>query len=183
MDLPIIIYIVFIMMYRFSEHWAMSRAGSLNRRAQREASALLIAVPYYIIMVGPMLEYFWFEIAPGLIFMISGALFFLGATLVRTRAHHDLGRAFSMYIEKDGESGIVRSGLYAYIRHPLYLANLLLFVACPLFLQSRFTWLVTILGLIGVLKRIRVEEQFLREQAEEYPEYESETWALIPGLY
>ncbi len=183
MNLPIIIYIVFIMIYRLAEHWAMGRAGSLNRRARPETSALLIAVPYYIIMVGAMIEYFWFEISPDLIFMISGGIFFLGATLIRAKAHIDLGTAFSMFIEKDAESGIVRSGLYAHIRHPLYLANILLFVACPLFLRSRFTWVVTFLGLLGVIIRIRVEEQFLREQAEEYQEYESETWALIPGLF
>jgi protein-S-isoprenylcysteine O-methyltransferase Ste14 len=77
----------------------------------------------------------------------------------------------------------VRNGLYAHIRHPLYLANILLFIACPLFLQSTFSWAIALLGLIGVLIRIRLEERFLQSTTERYEEYKSETWALIPGVY
>ncbi|MGD2057197.1 MAG: isoprenylcysteine carboxylmethyltransferase family protein [Anaerolineales bacterium] len=183
MDLSIIIYILLILVYRAAEYLAMSRSGSIDRRSKPEASALLIAVPYYAIIIGPMIEYFWFDLSPGIVFMLLGGFFLMGATVVRYKAHLDLGKAFSMYLEKYEDVGIVRNGLYAHIRHPLYFANILLFIACPLFLQSTFTWALTLLGLLGVLIRIRLEERFLQSRAKRYEEYKSETWALIPGLY
>lgn len=183
MDLVIIAYIFFILIYRVTEYLAMSRAGSIDRRSKPEATAFLIAVPYYAVLIGPMIEYFRFDRTPGIVFLVLGGLLFAGASVVRYRAHIDLGKAFSMYLEVDEGSGIVRNGLYAHIRHPLYLANILLFIACPLFLQSTFSWAFALLGLIGVLIRIRLEERFLQSTTKRYEQYISETWALIPGLY
>ncbi|MGD8622681.1 MAG: isoprenylcysteine carboxylmethyltransferase family protein [Anaerolineales bacterium] len=183
MNLHIAIYLSLVLLYRIAEYWAMNRTGSLMRPSRSEASALLISVPYYLILIGPVVEYFWFNLSPTLISMLLGGLFFLAAMIVRTKAHLDLGRAFSMYIEENEQHNIVRRGLYAHIRHPLYLGNILLFIACPLFLQSTFTWIITAIGVAGVLRRIRVEEQFLAEQTSNYKQYKSETWALLPGIY
>jgi len=61
-----------------------------------------------------------------------------------------------MFIEKVEGQKLVEIGLYKHIRHPLYLGNLLLFIACPLLLVSRVSWAFTAIGLIGILIRIRI---------------------------
>jgi protein-S-isoprenylcysteine O-methyltransferase Ste14 len=183
LDLPIVVYLSLILIYRLAEYWAMNRTGSLKRGSRPEASALLIMVPYYLILIVPIIEYFWFDLYPTQMFMLLGTLFFLAAIIIRTKAHLDIGGSFSMYLQKNEKDNIVRRGLYTYIRHPLYLGNILLFIACTIFLQSTFSWIFAALGLAGVLRRIHVEERFLNEKVDNYEEYKSETWALIPGLY
>jgi len=111
-----------------------------------------------------------------------GALFFAAATVVRAKARLDL-RGFSVSIEKREGQNLVETGLYKHIRHPLYLGNLFLFVACPLFLASRFSWILTATGAAGILVRIKLEERFLLENMDGYREYMAKTSALFPGLF
>ena len=75
------------------------------------------------------------------------------------------------------------SGLYAKIRHPLYLGNLLLFLACPAFLAGRLSWLAAVLAIAGLILRIHIEEKFLLGNTDGYQDYIQRTWALIPYLY
>jgi protein-S-isoprenylcysteine O-methyltransferase Ste14 len=176
-------YIALIALYRITETVIMTKTGSIRRAPTGDWTAWLIIAPYWAVIVGPALEHLYWETTPGIAFMVGGGLALLAATYVRARAHLDLGRAFSMFLDEDPERRLVRTGLYATIRHPLYLANILLFVGCPLFLEARLTWFATAIGIVGVLVRIRLEERFLNEQMPEYTEYQQQTWKLIPHLY
>ena len=161
----------------------MRRAGSYGRRPRRDWTMALIVGPYYLVLVGPLLEVLAFEWTPGLVHHIAGGLCFAAATLLRTKGHLDLGRGFSMAIEETEEASLVDTGLHARIRHPLYLGNAFLFMACPLFLAAKLSWAATGLGLIGILVRIQMEEAFLRTAFRGYEDYVERTWALIPGVY
>jgi len=88
-----------------------------------------------------------------------------------------------MAIETNEESQLVETGLYATIRHPLYLGNLFLFVACPLFLAARISWVFMVLGMVGVVAWIQIEEAFLLNNLPAYGEYGDRTGTLIPGVY
>ena len=174
-------YVVLVLLYQASEALVMNRPT--RRRSARDWTTSLIVVPYYLILTGAPLEHLYWSTKPGLLNSIPGALFFLAATALRVRGHLDLKRGFSMYIEELEDQQLVQSGIYAHIRHPLYLGNLCLFVACPLFLAVGWTWVVTVLGFLGILARIRIEERFLLKHLEGYAQYREETWALIPGVF
>jgi protein-S-isoprenylcysteine O-methyltransferase Ste14 len=182
-DAPLYAYLVLLAIYKLAEHLAMRKTGTLAHKPRWEWTMAAIIVPYYLVIVGPLLEYFYFRWEGGYLSWILGTVFYAAATFFRTKGHLDLQKGFSMAIEKIEEVRLVQTGLYRYIRHPLYLGNLCLFVACPLFLAARISWAFTVLGCAGVLVRIRVEERFLREHLEGYRAYIDKTWALIPGLY
>jgi protein-S-isoprenylcysteine O-methyltransferase Ste14 len=176
-------YAACIVVYRVVESLAMRRAGSYARRPRRDWTMALIVVPYYLVLVGPLLEHLAFEWRPGPVNVALGGLCFAAAAFFRAKAHLDLGRGFSMAIERTEGAGLVDTGLYRTVRHPLYLGNVFLFIACPLFLAARLSYIVAGLGLIGVLIRIRIEEAFLMSEFEDYEAYAERTWALVPGLY
>jgi protein-S-isoprenylcysteine O-methyltransferase Ste14 len=180
LGLSLYAYVGLVLLYRASETLVMARP---TRRRARDWTASLISVPYYLILTGAPLEYLYWDTKPGPLHWIPGALFFLAATALRVRGHLDLKQGFSMFIERVEGQSLVRRGIYAHIRHPLYLGNVCLFVACPLFLAARWTWVATVLGVLGILVRIRIEERFLMEHMEGYAAYREETWALIPGLF
>jgi protein-S-isoprenylcysteine O-methyltransferase Ste14 len=184
MDTYLILYIGLVGIYRVSELIVMSKTGTVARKPVRDWTAWLIMVPYWLVIVTPPVEYLMRAYRrPGLSALIIGGLFFLAATIIRVKAHLDLGGSFSMFLEQDEEQPLVTSGLYATIRHPLYLANLFLFVACPAFLAARWAWVLTLIGIVGVLVRIEMEERFLSDQVADYEAYRRVTWKLVPGLY
>ncbi|HNT76240.1 MAG TPA: isoprenylcysteine carboxylmethyltransferase family protein [Anaerolineae bacterium] len=183
MDQHLIGYIVGYLGYRIAENWAMAKAGTLAKRPQFEWTMALIVVPYYLTAAAPLLEYLIWQTQPTAITWVLGGLGFLAAAFFRVRAHLDLQKGFSMAIEHGEEHQLVKTGLYARIRHPLYLGNLFLFIACPLFLAARVSWLFTALGLIGIVIRIKIEEKFLTATFPDYAEYMHTTHALIPGVF
>jgi protein-S-isoprenylcysteine O-methyltransferase Ste14 len=78
---------------------------------------------------------------------------------------------------------LVKSGPYRLIRHPMYLAILLVFT--PLvgttFTHMRFA-VIFILSINLVLK-IRYEERRLKTSFKQYSEYSAGTWRLLPYVY
>ncbi len=183
MDLPLIGYVVWLAIYKLAENTAMVKAGTLRQTPRRDWTVFLIAAPFYGVIMGALLEHLYLETTPTLIHALLGSLFFTAATFLRTKGHLDLQKGFSMFLERPASQGLVTTGLYGVIRHPLYLGNLCFFFACPLSMAATFTWLVAGLGVVGVFVRIPLEEQLLSEELEGYQDYREETWALIPGMY
>ena len=119
------------------------------------------------------------------------ALWILGVALgllgfwVRITAKRTLGRFFTVQLELQKEHKVVDTGLYAAIRHPLYLGFILEWVAPPLILGSPVGFLfVTLPILVGVLARIpREEELLVQGLGEKYRAYMGRTKRLIPGVW
>jgi protein-S-isoprenylcysteine O-methyltransferase Ste14 len=183
MDLPLIGYVIWLAIYKITENAAMAKAGTLRQRPRQDWTFFLIAVPFYGVIIGALLEHLYLETTPTFVNLLLGSLLFAAATFLRTKGHLDLQKGFSMFLERPDSQGLVTTGLYGFIRHPLYLGNLCLFVACPLFMAATFTWIVAGLGIVGVFVRIPIEERFLKAEVEGYTTYMEETWALIPGIY
>jgi len=90
-----------------------------------------------------------------------------------------LGQLFQ---EKEKPSKLVVSGLYRYMRHPLYTAGLLFLWLSPSVSVNSFTLYVaaTIYIVIGAYFE---ERKLLREFGPAYAEYKKKTPMLIPGLF
>ena len=79
---------------------------------------------------------------------------------------------------------VVDHGLYGVVRHPMYAASVLLFLSMPLILGSIFSFLVMLLYLPLIAKRIRGEEELLKDGLEGYEEYmERVKYRLIPFIW
>lgn len=184
MDTYLFLYVVLVLVYRGAEILVMMRTGTIAKKPVRDWTAWLIMVPYWLVIVTPAIDYVGRDYRrPTVVALVIGTLLFALATLVRVRAHLDLGKQFSMFLEENKEQGLVTSGLYAYVRHPLYLANVLLFLACPTFLGVAWPWVITALGIAGIITRIEYEERFLRQTFEGYDAYAKTTWRVIPWIY
>jgi len=83
---------------------------------------------------------------------------------------------------KDASTPLVTTGLYRYVRHPLYVAGLLLIWFTPL---MTLNLLFAILGLtLYLLSGAYFEERkLLREFGDIYAEYRRRTPMLIPGFH
>jgi len=81
------------------------------------------------------------------------------------------------------EGGLVTTGPYHYIRHPIYAAVLLFFGAA---IAAHPSWRNAGLGLImfaALLVRMLSEERLVVERYPEYAEYARHTKRVLPGVF
>lgn len=90
----------------------------------------------------------------------------------------------SRTIEVQEDQKVIDTGLYGVVRHPMYLATVILFLAMPLILGSVISFLIMLVYLPIIAKRIRNEEQVLEEGLPGYREYKEKVkYRLIPFLW
>ena len=114
-----------------------------------------------------------------------GCLVFLGALLLFWRTHQALGRQWSVSLEIRAEHKLVTSGVYTYVRHPMYSAFFLWALAQALLLPNLLAGLSGLVG-FGILFFFRVgeEEAMMRETfGAEYDAYCARTKRVVPFLY
>lgn len=79
--------------------------------------------------------------------------------------------------------GVKKGGLYMFVRHPIYLGSLFLYLGYAFVNPSIFNVCILILAGVCQILRIRSEERILT-QSTEYSEYSTKVkWRLIPFVY
>ena len=90
----------------------------------------------------------------------------------------------SRTIEVQENQKVIDTGLYGIVRHPMYMATTVLFLAMPLVLASPISFII-MLGYIPVIaKRIKNEEKVLEEGLEGYVEYKKKVkYRILPFIW
>jgi protein-S-isoprenylcysteine O-methyltransferase Ste14 len=81
------------------------------------------------------------------------------------------------------EGGLVTTGPYRFIRHPIYTGIVLIVTAS---LASHLSWSASLAASLvfgGTLLRIYCEETLVVQRYPEYREYQTKTWRMIPFLF
>lgn len=90
----------------------------------------------------------------------------------------------SATIEIAAGQTVISTGLYAYVRHPMYAGGLLYLLATPLALASYWGLLAWAVTLPFLLWRLYDEEKFLAKNLHGYAEYQRKVpWRLMPGVF
>lgn len=87
-------------------------------------------------------------------------------------------------LQLDRGHQVVSSGPYRWIRHPGYSGGLLTYLVTPLFLDSWWAFLPTVLVMILVVIRTQLEDRFLQDELPGYREYAKRVrYRLLPGVW
>ena len=90
----------------------------------------------------------------------------------------------SRTIEVQENQKVIDTGLYGVVRHPMYMATTVLFLAMPLVLASPFSFLIMLLYIPLIAKRIKNEEKVLEEGLAGYKEYKQKVkYRVIPFIW
>ena len=90
----------------------------------------------------------------------------------------------SRTIEVQENQKVIDTGLYGLVRHPMYMATTVLFLAMPLVLASPISFLILLLYIPLIAKRIKNEELVLEEGLEGYKEYKQKVkYKVIPFVW
>ena len=90
----------------------------------------------------------------------------------------------SRTIEVQEGQTVIATGLYGIVRHPMYSATVLMFLAMPLVLGSLPSFVIMLAYIPLIAKRIRNEEQVLLEGLDGYAAYCSKVkYRLLPFVW
>lgn len=114
----------------------------------------------------------------------TGALLAVAGTAVVLRSRLALGPAWSFVPRADQDTGLVTTGPYCLVRHPIYFGLLLFAMGEALAFGS---WLAVMMVLVGIAPtfvwRARAEEKLLaRTFGDRYTAYRQRTKMIIPHV-
>ena len=79
---------------------------------------------------------------------------------------------------------VVSTGLYGIVRHPMYFATILLFMAMPLVLGSVVSFVVFLAYPLIIAARIKNEEEVLTRELDGYDEYKKKVkYRMLPFIW
>lgn len=115
---------------------------------------------------------------------ISTGIMFL-AILLLLRTFKDLGKQYSPTLQIFEYHGLITSGIYKYVRHPMYLTALLLLLSQSLSIPNRIGLASNAIA-FGILLFLRIpaeEKMLIKEFDMEYKKYMERTASIIPFVY
>lgn len=151
------------------------RTRPVSRRA-RPGPALVALAGTFVLglqLLAPVIEPAPHLTVPGAVLLVFGNVW----TIVSLAY---LGRRFGVFPEA---RGLVRSGPYRRVRHPIYLGEIT--SALGSLLPSLTPFTAGLFGLFVALQYWRAinEERALQLTFPEYADYARRTWRILPGLY
>ncbi|MEM0942141.1 MAG: protein-S-isoprenylcysteine O-methyltransferase [Bacteroidota bacterium] len=116
---------------------------------------------------------------------IIGLLLIIPMLWLFYRSHKDLGQNWSATLEVREGHNIVDSGVYKYIRHPMYSAILLLVIIQVLLLNNYIAGLSGLIsfGLLYLLRVKNEERMMLSAFGADYEQYMKRTKRIVPFVF
>lgn len=158
----------------------------LNSREKETTQKGVIAASGLMFLLGFVISALDFRFAwshvPFWCVVVAAELFLLGyagfAEVMRENAY--LSRA----IEVQKGQKVIDKGLYGVVRHPMYLATLLMFLPMPIILGSFWGLLIFAAYPAVIVLRILNEEEVLTRELEGYKEYKERVkWRILPFIW
>ena len=134
---------------------------------------------FALLAAGPLASAHW---SGGWGWVPGGVLLVIGAW-VGVRGARDLGEQRTPLPRPKADGTLVTSGIYAHVRHPLYLSVVTLGFAWALLWRSVPALVLAVLQILFFDLKARREERWLRERFAAYDDYARRVKRLIPGLY
>ena len=150
-----------------------------DQRIVVKISGLMFLVGFIVAGLGIRFE--WYVLPMG-VTVCAAIVFAVGyilyAEVLRENAY------LSRTIEVQENQKVVDTGLYGIVRHPMYSATLLMFLAMPLMLGSIFSFIIFLTYPFIIIKRLKGEEEFLEKELAGYSEYKQKVkYRLIPFVW
>lgn len=155
-----------------------------KEREEEQKTVVMMSGMLFIaafIVAGLNWRFGWWVLPDWAVWVAAGlflASYLLYAEVLRENTY------LSRTIEVQENQKVIDTGLYGIVRHPMYMATTVLFLAMPLVLASPISFFI-MLGYIPVIaKRIRNEEKVLEEGLAGYADYKKKVkYRILPFIW
>ena len=159
------------------------RLNAKEQEAEQKAVVKLSGLLFIIafVIAGLNWRFGWWVLPDWAVWVAAGlflASYILYAEVLRENTY------LSRTIEVQENQKVIDTGLYGIVRHPMYMATTVLFLAMPLVLASPISFFI-MLGYIPVIaRRINNEEKVLEDGLEGYAEYKKKVkYRILPFIW
>ena len=133
------------------------------------------------ILAGLDFRFGWSKV-PLPVVIVASVLFLVGYALYAEVMRENAYLSRTIKVE-EGQT-VISTGLYAVVRHPMYTASTVMFLALPLILGSWYALIPFALYPVIMVVRIRGEEKLLTAELSGYEEYTRKVrYRLIPFVW
>lgn len=133
------------------------------------------------IAAGLGVRFGWYQLPGGV--SLAGAAVFLLAYIIYAEVLRE-NTYLSRTIKVQENQKVIDTGLYGIVRHPMYSATILLFLAMPIVLGSVWALVIFLAYPFIIAARIQSEEEFLEKELDGYSEYKNRVkYRMIPFVW
>jgi protein-S-isoprenylcysteine O-methyltransferase Ste14 len=160
------------------------RSGPLaeSRLAQKVINLGIIASVMTVSVVSALDHRFGWSSVPTAVVIVGDVLVAVGIAVAYAVIAQNNYAAATITVEAG--QPVVSTGLYAVVRHPMYVGALVMSFGTPLALGSYWGLLVVVAAVLVFAARIVDEERALRQDLAGYPEYMDKVqYRLVPGVW
>ena len=176
-------FIAGLIMMKKSPELLRKRLNVKEEQAEQKAVIALSGLMFLasFIVAGLNFRFGWIRL-PLWVSYAAALLFLAGYVLYAEVLRENVW--LSRTVEVQENQKVVDTGLYGIVRHPMYMSTLILFLAMPLVLGSVISFVIMLLYIPIIAKRIRNEEQVLENGLEGYAEYRKRVrYKVIPFVW
>ena len=111
-------------------------------------------------------------------------VFTVTGLIVAIVARRTLAGNWSRAVAFKEDHELITTGLYRYVRHPIYTGILLMILGTAVFVGTPSAGIGFLIIILGIWFKLRAEEELLTEHfPRKYPAYKKRTKALIPYVF
>ena len=158
----------------------------MQMREREEPQKRIVKLSLFFFLVAYMLPGFdrrweWSDVPPPVV-IASDLLVMLGYGIIFLVLREN--QYASRIVQVEQGQKVISTGPYAYVRHPMYLGAILMYLASPLALGSYWALLPAVLIIPILVARILNEEKLLQGELTGYRQYSQVTrYRLLPGIW
>ena len=172
-----------IVMMRVNPDLLKSRLNAKEKQGEQQLVVKLSGLMFLFgfIVAGLDFRFGWLPMPEAV--SIGGAVVFLIAYGLYGEVLRE-NTYLSRTIEVQKDQKVIDTGLYGVVRHPMYSATVLLFLAMPLVLGSVYAFIIFLCYPFIIAQRIKDEEALLESELCGYREYKQKVkYRLIPFIW
>jgi protein-S-isoprenylcysteine O-methyltransferase Ste14 len=144
----------------------------------------LMAVVWLILMPLDAKRFGWSPHFPLSLKVVGGLALLPALYLIYRATIENTFLSTLVRIQADRKQQVVSTGVYSFVRHPLYLGCLLMLLGAPLLLGSIYGLLIGLIAILVLVGRIVGEERMLVNELEGYQDYRKKVvYRLIPLVW
>ena len=179
-----------IYMYRYDPALLAERSKALGSDNQKTWDKYLLSLIYLMAIIWLILmpldasRFGWSPAFPVWLKLIGGVALLPALYLIYRATAENTFLSARVRIQTDRKQQVISTGVYGFVRHPLYLGCLLMLLGAPLLVGSIFGLVLSLVAVVVLVVRILGEEKMLVTELEGYEEYKKKvTHRLVPFIW
>ncbi len=146
--------------------------------------AYLMFIIWFVLIPLDAVRFGWSSVFPMWLKVTGGLLLIPSLYFIYFATAENTFLSTRVRIQSERKQRVISTGVYGFVRHPLYLGGVLMLSGAPLLTGSLIGLAISLVAFISLIIRIIGEEKMLVDELEGYREYAQKTrYRLIPFIW